>query len=211
MLYNFDKKERVDKYNGVSGLSVINILPSTDGGCFVLWEDQYDNSPKLTDGVSGQSPSETYFGNYTILIQYYNSANTMLWQKPVYKKQSRTAVLPDIYSKVANFVLNDEVYLFYPDDPVNANKTIDDREVSPYNLTKFSSKDLAGMFVIKFDAKGAHTRKYINWPEDKIGFALCTNSFRYIGNNECIATVRKIKRGVLFVKSEEYTFFKLKF
>ena len=211
MLYNFSKKELVDKNNGVSGLSVINILPSTDGGCFVLWEDQYDNSPKLTDGVNAQRPTETYFGNYTILIQYYNSTNKMLWQKPVYKKQSRNALLPDIYSKAATFVLNDEVYLFYPDDPINANKAIDDREVSTYNLTKFSSKDLAGMFVVKFDTKGTNTRKYINWPEDKIGFALCTNSFKLTANGEWIGAARKIRRAGLFVKSEEYTFFKLKF
>ena len=67
------------------------------------------------------------------------------------------------------------------------------------------------MFVAKFDTKGTYTRKYINWPEDRIGFALCTNSFSYIGNNECIAAVRKIKQGALSVRSEEYTFFKLKF
>ena len=213
MLYNFGKKEDIDKNDGVSGLTLINILPSADGGCFVVWEEQYTNSKEFeaNDGVSGQRRSETYFGNYTILIQYFNSANKMLWQKPVYKRQIRTAILPDIYSKVATFVLNDAVYLFYPDDPKNADKALDDKEVSVYNVTKFASKDLAGMFVAKVDIKGTYTHKYINWPEDKIGFALCTNSFRLTGNGECIGAARKIKQAGLFIKSQEYTFFKLKF
>ncbi|MEO7307642.1 MAG: hypothetical protein ABIR78_06140 [Ferruginibacter sp.] len=213
MMYNFDKEKDVDKNGGVIGLYLINILPSTEGGCFVLWEQQLGTTREYIENgaTDNQSKSQTYYGSYTILVQYFNSANKMLWQKPVYKKQSRTALLPDIYTKVASFVLNDAVYLFYPDDPKNANKAVDDKEVSVYNVTKFASKDLAGMFVAKFDTKGTYTRKYINWPEDRIGFALCTNSFKYTGNGECIGAARKIRQAGLFVKSEEYTFFKLKF
>ena len=213
MMYNFDKEKDVDKNGGVMGLWLINILPSTDGGCFVLWEQQLGTTREYIEysTTDNQSRSQTYYGSYTILIQYFNSANKMVWQKPVYKKQSRTGLLPDIYTKAASFVLNDAVYLFYPDDPKNANKPVDDKDVSVYNVTKFGSKDLAGMFVAKFDTKGTYTRKYINWPQERIGFALCTNSFKYTGNGECIGAARKIRQTGLFIKSEEYTFFKLKF
>ena len=212
MMYIFSKEKDVDKNGGVLGLYLVNILPAADGGCFVLWEQILSNAAEYTEsGVANQTKAETFYGNYTILVQYFNSSNKMLWQKPVYKKQSRTGLLPDIYTKPASFVLNDAIYLIYPDDPKNASKALDDKEVSVYNISKFASKDLAGMFVARIDNKGTYTRKYINWTEDRIGFALCTNSFKYIGNGECIGAARKIRQAGLFIKSEEYTFFKLKF
>ncbi len=213
MLYNFEKEKIVDKRDGVETLYIRNILPSADGGCFVIWEREWEKTKEnnVSNGRSTTTFVHTYYNNDNLLIQYFNKANKMLWQKPVYKEQKKAGTLPDIYSNVASGIINDALYLFYPDDPKNADKAVDDKDISEYDISRFASKDLAGMFVAKFDTRGTYTRKYINWPEDRIGFALCTNSFRYIGNGECIAAVRKIKQGMISVRSEEYSFFKLKF
>lgn len=213
MMYLFEKEKAVDKRDGIETLYIINVLPSADGGCFVIWEREWIKSKDnvVSNGRNSNTYTHTYYNNDNLLVQYFNSANKMLWQKPVYKEQKKQETLPDIYTNVASAIINNNLYLFYPDDPKNADKAVDDKEVSEYNISRFSSKDMAGMFVAKFDSKGTYTRKYIKWPEDRIGFALCTNSLKYIGNNECIGAVRKIKQGALSVRSEEYTFFKLKF
>ena len=213
MMYLFEKEKTVDKRDGVETLYIRNVLPSAEGGCFIIWEREWEKTKEnnVSNGRSTTTYVHTYYNNDNLVIQYFNSANKMLWQKPVYKEQKKQATLADIYTNVASGMINNNLYLFYPDDPKNADKAVDEKQVSEYNISRFSSKDLAGMFVAKFDTKGTYTRKYINWPEDRIGFALCTNSFSYIGNNECIAAVRKIKQGALSVRSEEYTFFKLKF
>ena len=213
MMYLFEKEKTVDKRDGVETLYIRNVLPSAEGGCFIIWEREWEKTKEnnVSNGRSTTTYVHTYYNNDNLVIQYFNSANKMLWQKPVYKEQKKQATLADIYTNVASGMINNNLYLFYPDDPKNADKAVDEKEVSEYNISRFGSKDLAGMFVAKFDTKGTYTRKYINWPEDRIGFALCTNSFSYIGNNECIAAVRKIKQGALSVRSEEYTFFKLKF
>lgn len=209
MMYNFEKEKRVDKDGYINSLRIKDILPTADGGCFVIWQHEWT---EIKDNNVGNNTISHYYPHSDhALVQYYNKANKMVWEKPIYKEQKASDKIPDIYSGLASGILNDVLYVFYPDDPKNADKPVDEKEVGEYNVAKFANKDLAGMFVAKFDVKGNYTRKYINWPEDRLGFALCTNSFNYIGNNEVIGTVRKIKQGALFLKSEEYTFFKLKF
>lgn len=211
MMYNFAKEKEVDRNGYINSLSIKNILPAADGGCFVIWQHEWLETKE--NGMPGEKGNfmHYYFHSDNALVQYYNKANKMVWEKPIYKEQKSSTKIANIYSDLASVILNDVLYVFYPDDPGNAGKPVDEKKVSEYNVVRFANKDLAGMFVAKFDVKGNYTRKYINWPEDRIGFALCNNSFNYIGNNEVIATVRKIKQGALFLKSEEYTFFKLKF
>lgn len=210
MMYNFETEKRVDKDGYVNSLSIENILPSADGGCFVIWQREWTEI-KDNNVSSNSTISHIYYHSDNALVQYYNRANKMVWEKPIYKEQKSSSKIANIYSDLASTIVGDKLCIFYPDDPKNSDKAIDDQKVSEYNVVKFSNKDLAGMFVAKFDVKGNYARLYIKWPEDKIGFALCTNSFSYIGNNEVIGAVRKIKQGALFLKSEEYTFFKLKF
>lgn len=210
MMYNFGKEKHVDKYGYINSLRIKNILPAADGGCFVIWQHEWIEM-KTNNVSSNNSITHYYYHSDNALVQYYNKANKMTWEKPIYKEQKTNDKIANIYSDLASGILNNVLYVFYPDDPKNADKPVDEKEVGVYNVVKFANKDLAGMFVAKFDTKGNYTRQYVKWPEDKIGFALCSNSFEYIGNNEVIATVRKIRQGALFLKSEEYTFFKLKF
>jgi hypothetical protein len=210
MMYNFETEKRVDKDGYVNSISIENILPTSDGGCFVIWQREWTEI-KENNVNSKNTISHIYYHSDNALVQYYNKANKMVWEKPIYKEQKSSSKIANIYSDLASTVVGGKLCVFYPDDPKNADKAVDDQKVSEYNVVKFANKDLAGMFVAMFDTKGTYTRQYIKWPEDKIGFALCTNSFSYIGNNEVIGAVRKIKQGALFLKSEEYTFFKLKF
>jgi hypothetical protein len=210
MMYTFEKEKKVDKNGYINSLRIENVLPSADGGCFVIWQHEWEET-KENAVNDRQSFSHEYFHSDNVLVQYYNKANKMVWQKPVYKQQKSKDNVVSIYTELASGIMNDALYIFYPDDPKNADRAIDDKDVSEYSVVKFGNKDLAGMFVAKFDVKGNYTRQYIKWPEDKIGFALCVNSFVYLGNNECIATVRKIRQGALFLKAEEYTFLKFKF
>jgi hypothetical protein len=209
MMYHFEKEKHVDKYGWINSLSIKNILPAADGGCYVIWQHEWieikDNN------VGGNTVSHYYFHSDNALVQYYNKGNKMAWERPIYKQQKSSTKIANIYSDLASGIINGVLYVFYPDDPGNADKPVDEKKVSEYNVVRFANKDLAGMFSARFDLKGNYTRQYVKWPEDKIGYALCSNSFEYIGNNECIATVRKIKQGALFLKSEDYTFFKLKF
>jgi hypothetical protein len=209
MMYNFEKEKWVDKYGFVNSLRIKNILQAADGGCFVLWQHEWMESKD--NNVGSNSVSHTYYRSDHVLVEYYNKANKRVWGKPIYKEQKSKDGLFSIYSNFASGIINGALYVFYSDDPKNADLPVDEQKVSEYTLVKFANKDLAGMFVAKFDIKGNYTRQYIKWPEDRIGFVLCNNSFNYIGNNEVIATVRKIKQGALFLKSEEYTFFKMKF
>ena len=213
MMYNFETEKIVDKRDGVETLYITDILPSADGGCFVIWERVWVKTKEnmVSNGRTTTTRQHSYYNNDNLLIQYFSNTNKMIWQKPVYKDQKRAEILPNIYSKLVSTIIDGGLYIFYPDDPRNASKAVDDKDVAEYDISRFSSKDLAGMFVARFDINGTYTRKYINWPEDRIGFALCTNSLRFIGNGECIGTVRKIKQSLVSVRSEEYTFFKLKF
>ncbi len=210
MMYNFEKEKKVDKNGYINSLSIENVLPAADGGCFVIWQHEWTETKENVMNER-QSISHDYFHSDNVLVQYYNKANKMVWQKPIYKQQKSKDNVVNIYSELASGMINDALYIFYPDDPKNAARAIDDQDVSEYSVVKFGNKDLAGIFVAKFDTKGNYTRQYIKWPEDRNGFALCTNSFVYLGNNECVATVRKIRQGALFLKAEEYTFLKFKF
>jgi hypothetical protein len=209
MMYNFAKEKQVDKDGYINSLSIKNILTAADGGCFVIWQHEWI---EIKDNNAGNNTfTHIYYHSDNALVEYYNKGNKKVWEKAIYKEQKTSSKIANIYSDLASGILNNVLYVFYPDDPKNADKPVDEKDVTEYNVIKFGNKDLAGMFVAKFDAKGTYTRQYVKWPEDKIGFALCTNSFEYIGNNEVIGTVRKIKQGAMFLKSEEYTFFKLKF
>ena len=200
-MYNFASEKTVDKKGNINSLRIKSILPGSDGGTYVIWQHEWTEE--------GNHADVHHYDN--VLVQYYNSTKKMLWEKPVYKQQANRATAENIYAGIATFIVNDNLCIIYPDDPNNADKTIDDQSVSTFSVVKFANKDLAGIFVATITPKGNYTRKYIKWPEDKIGYGICTNSFINIGNNEMIATARKIRQGSLGLTAEGFTFLKLKF
>lgn len=207
MMYNFDSEKRVDKRGAVNSLRIKNILPDADGGCYVIWQREWSEEATNYKGESGS----TYYHSDNLLVQNINKAGKLNWENPVYKSQVRKDNVTGGYSGVSSFVSNNNLYLFYPDDPKNAEKATDDKDVAEFSVVKFGDKDLAGIFMATFNAKGNYTRKYIKWPEDKIGYAVLMHSFKFVGTNEIMATARRIHQGAITLKSEEYTFFKLKF
>lgn len=200
MMYNFEEQKKVDKKGHINSLRIKNILPAADGGCFVVWQHEWTEEGNHSDFEHLDH----------VLVQRYSNANKLLWEKPIYKNQTQKSGVQSIYAGITVFTANNNLYIIYPDDPKNAAKAIDDRDASEFSVVKFGNKDLAGFFVASIDTKGTYTRKYINWPDDKIGFAVCINSFKNVGNNEFIGTARKISQGAITLKSEEYSFFKLK-
>ena len=83
-----------NKRDGVETLYIRNILPSADGGCFVVWEREWEKTKEnnVSNGRSATTYVHTYYNNDNLLIQYFNKANKMLWQKPVYKEQKKAGV-----------------------------------------------------------------------------------------------------------------------
>lgn len=205
MMYNFESEKTVDKKGAVNTLRVKNILPASNGSCYVVWEHSWEDEKFKSDG---STTSTQYLGN--TLVQFY-AGKKLAWQKPVLKVQAqKDDRIQSIYAGITCGLANGKLYIIYPDDPKNATKDITDPKVATFSVIKFGNKDLAGMFVANFDEKGNYTRAYINWPDNRIGFALCLNSLKKISDNEYIGTVRKISQGAITLKSEEFSFFRLK-
>jgi hypothetical protein len=208
-LYHFESEKKVDKRGGaVNSLRLSDIKPTSDGGCYVIWQHFWEEEKVDNKG-------NFYISSYHLdngLVQYYTKPNKLSWEKTIHKNQETKMVVGSFagYSGLKSFLSGDNLIVFYADDIKNAQKGVDEDDVANYSVIKFGGKDLSGFFVAKFDRKGNYTRKYMSWPEDKLGFALNVNSIWTLDNNEFIGTVRKISQGVFLLKSEEFTFFKLK-
>jgi hypothetical protein len=206
MMYFFESEQKLDKKGAINTLRIREILPTSAGGCYVVWQYEWTESK---DNYRGDSKS-TYIDD-NILVQYYNKEKKLAWQKPLYKHQATKDNIAGYYSGYKALLSNDDLHIFYPDDKKNATKGPDDKDVSTYSVVKFGDKDLAGIVSATFTMNGTLTRNYVAWPEEKVGFAFMPGSMKYLGNNEFIAAARRVKQGVLFLKAEEYVFFRLKF
>lgn len=201
MMYYFVGQKQVDKKGNVNSLRIKNILPTAEGGIYVIWEHQWTEY--------GNHWNVAHYDN--ALVQYYNSSKKLQWQKPVFKQQSNRESTDEIYAGIYSVLINNNLCLIYPDDIKNADKPVNDYDIASFSVVKFGNKDLAGMFVSNFTPAGDYSRKYIKWPDDKSGYGLCINSFVKTGENEFIASLRKIRQGAIFLTAEGYTFLKLAF
>lgn len=205
MMYNFETEKEVDKTGHINSLRIKNILPVADGSTYVIWQHEWTEFKETANGGSN-----TYDNYDNLLVQCFSKTKKLLWQKPIYKRQVQKNVLSGSYADIYSFTQNDDLYIIYGDDARNAEKQIEDKNVAQFSVVKFGDKDLAGMSLVSLKPNGNSTKKYLKWPNDKIGYGLNVRSIKAIGNNEYIGTVRKIKQGVITIKSEEYTVFKLK-
>jgi hypothetical protein len=206
MMYNFETEKKVDKKGAVNTLRIRDIFPTSAGGCYVVWQYQWIESK---DNGRGDTRS-TYMQDH-ILVQYYNKEKKLAWQKPLSKHQATRDGISGAYSGYRALLLNDELHVFYPDDKKNATKAPEDKDVYTYSVVQFGDKDLAGIVSATFTTNGTATRNYVAWPEEKVGYAFMPESMKYLGNNEFIGAARKIKQGALFLKAEQYVFFRVKF
>ncbi len=206
MMYNFETEKRVDKKGAVNKLRIRDILPTSAGGCYVVWQYEWTESK---DNGRGDSRS-TYMDDH-ILVQYYTKEKKLAWQKPLSKHQATKDNISGAYSGYKALLLNDDLHIFYPDDKKNATKAPEDKDVATYSVVQFGDKDLAGIISATFTMNGTATRNYVAWPDDKVGYAFMPGSVKYLGNNQFIGAARKIKQGALFLKAEQYVFFRLKF
>lgn len=206
MMYNFETEKKVDKKGAVNKLHIRDILPTSAGGCYVVWQYEWILSK---DNGKGESRS-TYMTDH-LLVQYYTKEKKLAWQKPLSKNQATKDGISGAYSGYKALLLNDDLHIFYPDDKKNATKAPEDKDVATYSVVQFGDKDLAGIVSATFTMNGTATRNYIAWPEDKIGYAFMPESIKYLGNKEFIGAARRVKQGALFLKAEQYVFFRLKF
>lgn len=206
MMYYFESEKKVDKKGAVNTLRIRDILPTSAGGCYVVWQYEWIESK---DNSRGDSRS-TYIDD-NILVQYYNKEKKLAWQKPLFKHQTTKDGISGAYSGYKALLLNDDLHIFYPDDKKNATKGQEDKDVSTYSVVQFGDKDLAGIVSATFSTNGTVTRNYVAWPEEKVGYAFMPRSIKYLGNNEFIGAARRVKQGALFLKAEQYVFFRLKF
>ena len=206
MMYNFESEKTVDKKGAVNTLRIRDILPTSAGGCYIVWQYEWIQSK---DNGRGESRS-TYMQDH-ILVQYYNKEKKLAWQKPLSKHQATKDGISGAYSGYKAVLLNDDLHIFYPDDKKNATRAPEDKDVSTFSVVQFGDKDLAGIVSATFTMSGTATRSYVAWPEDKVGYAFIPRSIKYIGNNEFIAAARKVKQGALFLKAEQYVFLRFKF
>jgi hypothetical protein len=206
MMYNFESEKKVDKKGAVNKLRIRDILPTSTGGCYVVWQYEWTESK---DNGRGETRS-TYIDD-NILVQYYNKEKKLAWQKPLFKHQATKDNVSGAYSGYKALLLNDDLHIFYPDDKKNATKAQDDKDVATFSVVQFGDKDLAGIVSATFTMSGTATRNYVAWPDDKVGYAFMPASMKYLGNNEFIGAARRVKQGALFLKAEQYVFFRLKF
>lgn len=206
MMYNFETEKRVDKKGAVNKLHIRDILPTSAGGCYVVWQYEWILSK---DNGKGESRS-TYMTDH-LLVQYYTKEKKLAWQKPLSKNQATKDGISGAYSGYKALLLNDDLHIFYPDDKKNATKAPEDKDVATYSVVQFGDKDLAGIISATFTPGGTATRNYVAWPEEKVGYAFMPQSIKYLGNNQFIGAARRVKQGVLFLKAEQYVFFRLKF
>ena len=206
MMYYFESEKKVDKKGAINTLRIRDILPTSAGGCYVVWQYEWIESKTNTKGDS----RSTYIDD-NILVQYYNKEKKLAWQKPMFKHQVTKDNISGAYSGYKAILSNDDLHIFYPDDKKNANKGQEDKDVSTFSVVQFGDKDLAGIVSATFKMNGIVTRNYVAWPEEKVGYAFMPRSMKYIGNKEFIGAARKVKQGALFLKAEQYVFFRLKF
>ncbi len=202
MMYNFETEKSVDKKGAINTLRIRDILPTSAGGCYVVWQYEW----MLLKGESNY----TYMNDH-LLVQYYTKDKKLAWQKPLSKHQATKDGISGAYSGYKALLLNDDLHIFYPDDKKNATKAPEDKDVSTYSVVQFGDKDLAGIVSATFNMNGTATRNYVAWPEEKVGYAFMPGSIKYIGNNQFIAAARRVKQGALFLKAEQYVFLRLKF
>jgi hypothetical protein len=206
MMYNFESEKKVDKKGAVNTLRIRDILPTSTGGCYVVWQYEWTESK-----VSNRGDSRSTYIDDNILVQYYTKEKKLAWQKPLFKHQATKDNVSGAYSGYKALLLNDDLHIFYPDDKKNATKGPEDKDVSTYSVVQFGDKDLAGIVSATFTMNGTVTRNYVAWPEEKVGYAFMPRSMKYLGNNEFIGAARRVKQGALFLKAEQYVFFRLKF
>lgn len=210
MITKFVKASDLDRNGGAYSLRIKNIFSTTDGGYYIVWLHEHTSS-----GMGAYSATEDRVTN-NLLIQYYNKDNKLLWEKPVFKKQenrkSSSRYISDDYTGMNTFLINDKLYILYPDDPANASKSPDDGDVNMFIVqSSFGGNDRAGFMFATFSKAGTYTRKYINWTEDKKGYGLLVNSLKYVGNNEFIGVARALHQKMTKVVEGDYAIFKLKF
>lgn len=206
MMYYFESEKKVDKKGAINTLRIRDILPTSAGGCYVVWQYEWVESK-----LSNRGDSRSTYIDDNMLVQYYNKEKKLAWQKPLFKHQVTKDNISFAYSGYKALLLNDDLHIFYPDDKKNATKGQDDKDVSTYSVVQFGDKDLAGIISATFNMNGTLTRNYVAWPEEKVGYAFMPGSMKYIGNNEFIGAARRVKQGALFLKAEQYVFFRLKF
>ena len=206
MMYNFESEKKVDKKGAINTLRIRDILPTSAGGCYVVWQYEWIESKD-----NGRGDSRSTYIDDNILVQYYNKEKKLAWQKPLFKHQTTKDGISGAYSGYKALLLNDDLHIFYPDDKKNATKGPEDKDVSTYSVVQFGDQDLAGIVSATFSLNGTVTRNYVAWPGEKIGYAFMPRSMKYLGNNEFIGAARRVKQGVLFLKAEQYVFFRLKF
>jgi len=202
MMYNFETEKVVDKKGAINTLRIRDILPTSAGGCYVIWQYEW----MLLKGESNY----TYMNDH-ILVQYYTKDKKLAWQKTLSKHQATNDGISGAYSGYKALLLNDDLHIFYPDDKKNATKSAEDKDVATYSVVQFGDKDLAGIISATFTMNGTATRNYVAWPEEKIGYAFMPGSMKYLGNNQFIGAARRVKQGALFLKAEQYVLFRLKF
>ena len=98
MMYNFASEKTVDKKGNINSLRIKSILPGSDGGTYVIWQHQWTEE--------GNHADVHHYDN--VLVQYYNNAKKMLWEKPIFKQQANRATAENIYAGIADFIVNDK-------------------------------------------------------------------------------------------------------
>jgi hypothetical protein len=161
MMYFFEKEKKVNKDGYINSLSIKDVLATSEGGFYVIWQHEWLEFK--------QHSNDFHFDN--LLIQYFNSQNKMVWEKPIYKKQTQSDKIELGYVGIRDFLINDELVIIFPDDSKNAIKPTNDKEVEEFVALKFGNKDLAGLSIATFTKDGTYTKKYINWSEERGGFA----------------------------------------
>jgi hypothetical protein len=206
MLSKIGGKENI---GAINSLQIKNIFSTTDGGFYIIWQEEmaeWNMGPQYyNEGPIAKN----------LLIQYYGNDNKLAWEKVVYKNQENlknaTRTTPDAYMGIRTFLANDVLYIFYPDDPSNANKGIDDKNVNKFSVvSSFGQNDRTGFMLTTFTKSGNYTKKYFDWAADKKGYGLVLPSIKYVGNNEFIGMVRALHQRMSRVTEGDYSVFKLK-
>ena|GEM_PF-5255390 len=198
-----------DNIGAINSIQVKNIYTTSDAGFYIIWQEEFSEwnmGPQYYD----EGPIAK-----NLLVQYYSNNNKILWEKTVYKNQENlknaTRNTPDAYMGIRTFLVNDNLYIFYPDDPSNGAKSVDDKNVHIYSaMSSFGQNDRIGFMFATFTKAGSYTRKYFDWSEDKKGYGLVLPSIKYIGNNEFMGMVRNLHQRMSRVTEGNYSIFKLK-
>lgn len=211
MLNNFDSNSDIDKGRGINSLRIKDIYSTTDGGFYLIWQHE--------PGAAGTGDQTLDIlglpSAYNVLVQYYDNNSKVIWEKVIYKKQENMKFnidkVKDFYVGINSFVANNNLFILYQDNPDNASKGPNDKDVSPLELLKPSGKtNRTGFMVASFTKGGIYTRKYVNWANEKPGYSLVLRSIKYVGNNEVIGTARILTKEMEKGLEGNYSVFKIK-